>query len=183
MTFALFFDSVGGGEWLVLLAVVLIVMGPKNLPAAARKMGKAMSHLRRAADEFKRQLMAMDEEVNKAVEDVKDEYMNVGQDVQDTVSDDGTSTASSDASTPYEGSTDEPQYDEESDRAMWESYGRDYDPDGAYGYSDEDAASGEVTAEAPSMPETPSSDVASSETPPMPADPPAEQPPQSEVAS
>ena len=67
MTFAFIFESVGGTEWLVLLGVVLIVVGPKNLPAAARKMGQIMSTLRRAADEFKRQLMSMDQEVAKAV--------------------------------------------------------------------------------------------------------------------
>ena len=67
MTFAFILESVGGTEWLVLLGVVLIVVGPKNLPAAARKMGQIMSTLRRAADEFKRQLMAMDQEVTKVV--------------------------------------------------------------------------------------------------------------------
>ena len=56
------FDAVGPAELLVLFAVVLIVVGPKNLPAAARKMGAFMSSLRRAADEFKRQLMTMDVE-------------------------------------------------------------------------------------------------------------------------
>ena len=52
MTFAFIFDSVGGTEWLVLLGVILIVVGPKNLPAAARKFGQIMAQLRRAADEF-----------------------------------------------------------------------------------------------------------------------------------
>ena len=56
MTFAFIFDSVGGTEWLVLLGVILIVVGPKNLPAAARKFGQIMAQLRRAADEFKRQI-------------------------------------------------------------------------------------------------------------------------------
>ena len=56
------FDSVGPAELLVLFAVVLIVVGPKNLPAAARKLGAIMASIRRAADEFKRQLMAMDVE-------------------------------------------------------------------------------------------------------------------------
>ena len=86
MTFAfLFFDSVGGGEWLVLLAVVLIVVGPKNLPAAARKMGQVLSQLRRAADEFKRQIMTMDQEMERAVNDVKKDYIDVAEDVDRTV--------------------------------------------------------------------------------------------------
>lgn len=69
MTFAFIIESVSGTEWLVLLGVILIVVGPKNLPAAARKMGQVMSTLRRAADEFKRQLMTMDQEITKAVSD------------------------------------------------------------------------------------------------------------------
>lgn len=144
MAFAFFFDSVSGGEWLVLLAVILIVVGPKNLPATARKIGQIMTQLRRAADEFKRQLMAMDQEVQKTVEDVKQQYMDVGQEVQDTVADDGTSIPSDDVSP------------EDEDRAMWESYGRDYDdPDGIYGYGDgSQETDGEQVASADAPAET-----------------------------
>ncbi len=78
--FAFVFDSVGGGEWLVLLAVILIVVGPKNLPSAARKMGQVMSQLRRAADEFKRQLMTMDDEMKRTAEDLKREYIDMPED-------------------------------------------------------------------------------------------------------
>ena len=66
------FDAVGPAELLVLFAVVLIVVGPKNLPAAARKMGSVMASLRRAADEFKRQLMTMDAEDPKPAPKVAD---------------------------------------------------------------------------------------------------------------
>ena len=66
------FDAVGPAELLVLFAVVLIVVGPKNLPAAARKMGSIMATLRRAADEFKRQLMTMDAEEPKPSTKVAD---------------------------------------------------------------------------------------------------------------
>ena len=59
MGFAFIFESVGGTEWFVLLGVVLIVVGPKNLPSAARKLGQMMANLRRAADEFKRQLLSL----------------------------------------------------------------------------------------------------------------------------
>ena len=66
------FDAVGPAELIVLFAVVLIVVGPKNLPAAARKLGSMMSSLRRAADEFKRQLMTMDVEDPKPSTKVAD---------------------------------------------------------------------------------------------------------------
>ena len=65
MTLAILFDSVGAGEWLVLLAVLLVVMGPKRLPSTARKIGAYYSKFRRAADSFKRQLMDMDYEMER----------------------------------------------------------------------------------------------------------------------
>lgn len=78
--FAFVFDSIGGGEWLVLLAVILIVVGPKNLPSAARKMGQVMSKLRRAADEFKRQLMTMDDEMRRTADELKRDYIDIPED-------------------------------------------------------------------------------------------------------
>ena len=73
MALAIIFDSIGVGEWLVLLAVVLVVVGPKRLPATARTIGKHYAKFRRAADSFKRQLMEMDTEINRAVEDAERE--------------------------------------------------------------------------------------------------------------
>ena len=68
MALAIIFDSVGFGEWFVLLAVVLVVVGPKRLPSAAKELGRWSARIRRAADEFRRQLMEMDDEVSKGVE-------------------------------------------------------------------------------------------------------------------
>jgi TatA/E family protein of Tat protein translocase len=59
------FDSVGAGEWVVLFIVILIVVGPKRLPEVARKLGRLMQMFHRAADEFKTQLMTMDQEPPK----------------------------------------------------------------------------------------------------------------------
>ena len=69
MTLAVIFDSIGFGEWFVLLAVVLVVVGPKRLPSAARTFGLYYSMFRRAADNFKRQLLDMDTEFTKAVQE------------------------------------------------------------------------------------------------------------------
>ncbi len=55
-------ESVGTGEWIVLFVVILIVVGPKRLPDVVRKIGRTMEMFRRAADEFKDQLMTMDQE-------------------------------------------------------------------------------------------------------------------------
>lgn len=66
---AFILESAGFGEWFVLLAVVLIVVGPKQLPSTARKLGQYYNKFRRAADSFKRQLMDMDAEFERAARD------------------------------------------------------------------------------------------------------------------
>ena len=73
MTLAILLDSVGAGEWLVLLAVLLVVIGPKNLPSTARKIGTYYSKFRRAAESFKRQLMDMDLEMEREFRKAEEE--------------------------------------------------------------------------------------------------------------
>ena len=113
MAFAFIFDTVSGGEWLVLLAVILIVVGPKNLPAAARKTGEILSKLRRAADEFKRQLMTMDQEVTRTVNEVAGELKQDYVDVPQEYSSDPENPDSPDYSSgeDYPDNPDYPDYD------------------------------------------------------------------------
>lgn len=66
--------SVGTGEWIVLFVVVLIVVGPKRLPEIARKIGRTMEMFRRAADEFKEQLMSIDQEPRNPSAPAPDDY-------------------------------------------------------------------------------------------------------------
>ena len=73
MTFALIFDSVGAGEWIVLLAVILVVMGPKRLPSTLRTIGQYYAKFRRAAETFKRQIMDMDAQIQREVAKVEQE--------------------------------------------------------------------------------------------------------------
>ena len=73
MTFAIIFDSVGAGEWLVLLAVLLVVIGPRRLPETARKFGAYYAKFRRAAESFKRQLLEMDYEMERELKKVERE--------------------------------------------------------------------------------------------------------------
>lgn len=107
--FAFVFDSVGGGEWLVLLAVILIVVGPKNLPSAARKMGQVMSKLRRAADEFKRQLMTMDDEMKRTADELKREYIDIP---EDSSTGDRAASESSEAEASHDGMYGDGDYPE-----------------------------------------------------------------------
>ena len=83
MVFAFLFESVGVGEWFVLLAVLLIVVGPKRLPETARKFGQYYAKFRRAAESFKRQLLDMDTEVTRAVRDVSSEVEAASKEVED----------------------------------------------------------------------------------------------------
>ena len=69
--FAFIFNDVGAGEWLVLLAVILIVVGPKRLPEVARKFGQYYARFRRAAENFKRQLLEMDTEFTRSVQEAQ----------------------------------------------------------------------------------------------------------------
>lgn len=71
--FAFIFDSVSFSEWAVLLVVFLIVMGPRKIPQTARTLGNYYSKLRRAAESFKRQLLDMETEFNKAAAEVEKE--------------------------------------------------------------------------------------------------------------
>ncbi len=71
--FAFIFDSVGFGEWFVLLAVVLVVVGPKNLPELMRKFGRQYAKFRRHAEEFKRQLLEMDNEIDRMAREAERE--------------------------------------------------------------------------------------------------------------
>ena len=143
MTFAFIFESVGGTEWLVLLGVVLIIVGPKNLPAAARKMGQIMSTLRRAADEFKRQVMSMDQEVTKTVSDVASDTSS--ETAGDKSSTDGDATASENGEDLYGDDNPYPGYEEYYDDTQYQ--------DGADGNEVADASDGGSKVETPETPQ------------------------------
>lgn len=58
----------GGEELLLIFVVVLSMFGPKKIPEIARNIGKAMEYLRRTSQEFREQVMRLDEEVPKVVD-------------------------------------------------------------------------------------------------------------------
>ncbi len=61
-----FMLNIGSGELLVILAVALLVIGPKQLPQAARQLGKGIKVLARLSNAFKRELQELADE---AIED------------------------------------------------------------------------------------------------------------------
>jgi len=48
--------GIGWSELLIIAAVALIVVGPKDLPIMLRNLGKAMSVVRKMGNEFKREI-------------------------------------------------------------------------------------------------------------------------------
>lgn len=60
-------------ETLVILIVAMIVFGPKKMPEVARKIGHWMGMLRQARENFQRQLMEMDRQVNDTLNRAGDE--------------------------------------------------------------------------------------------------------------
>ena len=54
--------SVGPGEVVLLFLVILVLFGPRRLPDMARQLGRMVSELRRASQNFRDQVMQMDRE-------------------------------------------------------------------------------------------------------------------------
>ena len=50
----LFLEFIGTTELLVVLLVALLVFGPRKLPELGRSLGRALSQLQAASDDFKR---------------------------------------------------------------------------------------------------------------------------------
>ncbi|MDD5557896.1 MAG: twin-arginine translocase TatA/TatE family subunit [bacterium] len=48
--------NVGGGELVVILAVAVLVLGPKRLPEIARFIGRMTREVRKAVDDIKREI-------------------------------------------------------------------------------------------------------------------------------
>ena len=162
MTFAFILESVGGTEWLVLLGVVLIVVGPKNLPSAARKLGSIMSTLRRAADEFKRQLLSMDEEFRKTVDDAANDLTSdsSSSSASSTTASDGTATgdAADRAEAENDPSTVPDSPDEPEDDGPAYDYNSPYPGHEFYDETQYQAAASETESAKPAEPAKPKAD-------------------------
>ncbi|MFH1729653.1 MAG: twin-arginine translocase TatA/TatE family subunit [Pseudomonadota bacterium] len=63
--------GIGSTELIVILIIVLIVLGPKQLPGLARNLGKALAELKGATRDFKENLMEATEDVSSEIKDVK----------------------------------------------------------------------------------------------------------------
>ena len=57
------FLGIGTFELLLVLAVALMLFGPKELPKIARSLGKYMAQFRSLSDDFRSQVMRIEDEV------------------------------------------------------------------------------------------------------------------------
>ena len=74
--------NVGGPEVLVILLVALIVLGPHQLPKAARQVGQVMAEIRKVSSGFQRELTsALEAEEQKAQPPMKPQSPGGPQDV------------------------------------------------------------------------------------------------------
>jgi Tat protein translocase TatB subunit len=63
--------DIGFGEMLLLAAIALIALGPKQLPEVARTLGRFMNQVKRATGEFQRTLAEVSDTTNKHFDDAK----------------------------------------------------------------------------------------------------------------
>ena len=79
--------GIGMPELIVILAVALIVLGPKRLPEIARSLGKAMREFKNATNELKSAVNLDDDikDIKHTINDVKSDVWNVSELQIDTV--------------------------------------------------------------------------------------------------
>ncbi len=70
---------IGMPEMILILAIALIVIGPKKLPDLAKSLGRAMREFKKATNEFKETMHIDSElaEVKKAFDDISDDVKEV----------------------------------------------------------------------------------------------------------
>ena len=85
--------EVGGSELILIAAIALIVVGPKDLPVLMRKVGQAMGRMRAMAAEFRASFDEMArqselEELRKEVEAMRSERLDPVRLAEETFKDD-----------------------------------------------------------------------------------------------
>jgi TatA/E family protein of Tat protein translocase len=73
--------GIGMPELLLIVAIALIVIGPKKMPDLARSLGRAMREFKKATNDFK-ETIQLDEDLS----DVKKAFDGLGEDIKETVS-------------------------------------------------------------------------------------------------
>ena len=72
--------GIGMPEMLLLLAIALVVIGPKKLPDLAKSLGRAMREFKKATNELKETM-----QIDNDLADVKKAFNDIGDDVKETL--------------------------------------------------------------------------------------------------
>jgi len=91
--------GIGMPEMLLILAVALIVFGPKRLPELAKSLGRALGEFKRATSDLKQSI-----ETDTGLDDVRTSFDEVKKDIKSQV--DLTDSAPAPSSTPSSGESD-----------------------------------------------------------------------------
>jgi TatA/E family protein of Tat protein translocase len=72
--------GIGMPELLLILAIALIVIGPKKLPDLAKSLGRTLREFKKATNEFKETI-----QIDEDLTDVKKTFDGIGDDLKDSV--------------------------------------------------------------------------------------------------
>ena len=72
--------GIGMPEMFLILAIALIVIGPKKLPDLAKALGRAMREFKKATNEFKETM-----QIDSELADVKKAFNDINDDVKEAV--------------------------------------------------------------------------------------------------
>ena len=81
--------GIGMPELILILAIALMVIGPKKLPDLAKSLGRAMREFKKATNELKGSL-----ELDSEMTDVKDTFHDIKSNIEDSVLQDGSGDGS-----------------------------------------------------------------------------------------
>ena len=73
--------GIGMPELLLILAIALVVIGPKKLPDLAKSLGRTLREFKKATSEFKDTL-----QIDEDLSDVKKAFDDLGDDIKESVS-------------------------------------------------------------------------------------------------
>jgi Tat protein translocase TatB subunit len=72
--------GIGMPEMLLILAIALIVLGPKKLPDLAKSLGRAFAEFKRATSELKESL-----EIDSELKDIKRSFNSMSNEIKDAI--------------------------------------------------------------------------------------------------
>lgn len=73
--------GIGMPEMLLILAIALVVIGPKKLPDLAKSIGRAMGEFKKATNEIKESM-----DVDSSIKEVKDTFSDINDDIKESIS-------------------------------------------------------------------------------------------------